>query len=214
MSQAQFDFDKNDADHPVTPAGLSYLSDYVSPAEENELLVRVESHDWSKELARRVQHYGWRYDYRARRVTPDAYLGPLPPWLERLADRLMSDDIMDYPDQVIVNEYLPGQGIAPHTDCEPCFGPVVAMLSLGSPVQMDFTHPDHSAVPFHVGQRSLLVLRGDARYSWAHGIAKRRQDRHYRIARRRRVSLTFRTVNPDRKEPVSAAPRIGDTPDS
>ena len=34
-------------------------------------------------------------------------------------------------EQAIVNEYEPGQGIAPHVDRD-CFGPVVATVSLGS----------------------------------------------------------------------------------
>ena len=40
-------------------------------------------------------------------------------------------------EQAIVNEYEPGQGIAPHIDRD-CFGPVVATVSLGSAVNMDF----------------------------------------------------------------------------
>ena len=35
-----------------------------------------------------------------------------------------------------VNEYLPGQGIAQHVDCVPCFGGTVASLSLLSPCTM------------------------------------------------------------------------------
>ena len=39
----------------------------------------------------------------------------------------------DYePDQVTVNEYLPGQGIAPHVDTHSAFEDGIASLSLGS----------------------------------------------------------------------------------
>ncbi|KAG8633614.1 hypothetical protein MANES_18G121700v8 [Manihot esculenta] len=38
---------------------------------------------------------------------------------------------------VLINEYLPDQGIMPHQD-GPAYFPVVAILSLGSPVVMDF----------------------------------------------------------------------------
>jgi alkylated DNA repair dioxygenase AlkB len=43
---------------------------------------------------------------------------------------------------------------------------------------------------------SLLVLSGEARFAWTHGIAARRFDviDGVRTARARRVSLTFRTV--------------------
>jgi hypothetical protein len=44
--------------------------------------------------------------------------------------------------------------------------------------------------------RSLLVLRGDARYTWSHGIASRHRDKvdQQLLPRGRRVSLTFRQV--------------------
>jgi alkylated DNA repair dioxygenase AlkB len=44
--------------------------------------------------------------------------------------------------------------------------------------------------------RSLLVLAGDARYRWKHGIPAREADviDGQEVARSRRVSLTFRTV--------------------
>jgi len=44
--------------------------------------------------------------------------------------------------------------------------------------------------------RSLIVLKGEARYEWAHGIAKRKSDNWQGqvFKRTRRVSLTFRTV--------------------
>jgi alkylated DNA repair dioxygenase AlkB len=86
-----------------------------------------------------VQHYGWRYDYRERRVTEEMRLGPLPDWLLPAAEAV--GDLPEFdrrPDQVIVNEYLPGQGISAHVDCEPCFGPAIASLSLGGEVEMVF----------------------------------------------------------------------------
>ncbi|MGC6471619.1 MAG: alpha-ketoglutarate-dependent dioxygenase AlkB [Parvibaculales bacterium] len=45
---------------------------------------------------------------------------------------------------------------------------------------------------------SLLVLSGAARAEWQHGIAKRKSDilKGERIIRRRRVSLTFRSLLP------------------
>jgi alkylated DNA repair dioxygenase AlkB len=102
-------------------------------------------------------------------------------------------------DQVIVNEYLPGQGIGAHVDCVPCFGPAVAAVSLGSACVMDFTSPDRSsAVPVCLQPGSLCVMTGPARYEWRHAIAARKSDPAPggRILRGRRVSVTFRTVLP------------------
>lgn len=57
-----------------------------------------------------------------------------------IASRLYEDTLMEVlPDQVIVNEYQPGQGIANHIDCISCFSGTVISLSLGSSCIMDFT---------------------------------------------------------------------------
>jgi alkylated DNA repair dioxygenase AlkB len=188
MSELQLDLDNS----PPAIAGLQYIPGFVDASEEVSLLREIDVAPWLTDLSRRVQHYGWKYDYRARRVTPDSRLGPLPQWLQTLGARL-EPYFPNTPDQVIVNEYEPGQGIASHTDCVPCFGPVVAMLSLGSDVQMDFAR-SAARETICLRQRSLLVLSDDARTQWEHSIAKRRADRQFGVRRQRRISLTFRTV--------------------
>ena len=153
---------------------------------------------WRAGLRRRVQHYGWAYDYRARRVSASDRIGPLPGWLASEAERLVERGLFaSQPDQAIVNEYLPGQGIAAHVDCEPCFGDRVASLSLGSSCVMDFREvASGQRSSMHLAPGSLLVLAGAARYDWTHAIAPRRSDMidGIRRARGRRVSITFRTV--------------------
>src|SRR5688572_27206255 len=120
-------------------AGLSYLADYLDAAQQAALVQAIEASPWRGDLARRTQHYGYVYDYRARKVDASMYLGPLPAWLAALAERITQDGHCALvPDQAIINEYQPGQGIADHIDCEPCFGEVVMSLSLLAPVVMDF----------------------------------------------------------------------------
>ena len=60
---------------------------------------------------------------------------------------------------------------------------------------MDLKHKEQH-VPILLEPRSLLVLRGEARYQWTHGIAKHQQDtiNGTAIARARRLSVTFRNV--------------------
>jgi alkylated DNA repair dioxygenase AlkB len=180
--------------------GLDYRPGFIDAARERELLALIDAGAWSCELRRRVQHFGYRYDYRARQLGPDARLGPLPPWLAAEAERLAAAGLFAAPpDQVIVNEYLPGQGIAAHVDRPDCFGDTVAGLSLGAACLMRFGHPATGAVAdLLLEPRSLFVLRGEARYRWRHGIAARRSDMvgGRRLPRGRRVSITFRTVLP------------------
>lgn len=180
------------------PDGANYLPDFISRAEEEAVLRELDDGQWSAELKRRVQHFGWRYDYSARRVTPDMDLGPLPGWLAALAMRLLDGGLFPVePDQVIANEYLPGQGISAHVDCVPCFGDIIASLSLGGACVMRFAHRASGAVvELPLLPRSLLILQGPARYEWTHAIPARKSDPTTggRIPRTRRVSLTFRTV--------------------
>lgn len=186
---------------PEPVPGLRYVAGWLSPGACADLLSLIDGAEWSTELRRRVQHYGHRYDYGRRGVVTDAAVAsapPLPTWARAQAARLVHEGVMaEEADQAIINEYLPGQGISPHVDCVPCFGPVVAAISLGSGCVMDFTHPDDGAkvsVPLAPG--SLCVMTGPARYTWRHGIAARKSDPGPagRLPRGRRVSVTYRTV--------------------
>ncbi|MFI0968117.1 alpha-ketoglutarate-dependent dioxygenase AlkB [Streptomyces sp. NPDC021080] len=198
----QLSFDAGDEAVSVAVPGLRYIADWLDPDACREMLARIEAGAWSTELRRRVQHYGHRYDYGRRAVTGDsrtaATAPPLPPWALQEAVRLAREGVMaQRADQVIVNEYEPGQGISAHVDCVPCFGPVVAAISLGSGCVMDFTHPEEGKrTSVRLAPGSLCVMTGPARYDWRHGIAARKSDPEGggRVPRGRRVSVTFRTV--------------------
>lgn len=182
---------------PPQVPGLLLLPGFLSADEAATYLDRIDQEPWLDDLSRRVQHHGWRYDYKARSVSRDMRLGALPTWAAEIAGRLHTAGHFECPpDQVIVNEYLPGQGIASHIDCQPCFGPVVATVSLGDAWLMDFTSPQGELVAVELPVGSVAVLTGDARRRWRHGIAKRKSDplTGGRRTRRRRVSATFRTV--------------------
>lgn len=176
--------------------GLRLIDEWISADEASSLLAAIDGEAWRADLSRRVQHYGWRYDYRARSIDASMRLGPLPPWAEALADRVEREGLSARPEQVIVNEYEPGQGIAAHVDCVPCFGPVVLSLSLGSACTMDLRRDGAAPRAITLAPRSLLALSGEARLAWKHGIAARKSDviDGVRVARGRRVSVTFRTV--------------------
>lgn len=195
--QTAFFIDPPIASAPSIP-GLRYLPECISRQEEAELIRTIDAQPWITELKRRVQHYGYRYDYKARCVVPESWLGPLPEWLSPYADRLRANGFFpQLPDQVIINEYEPGQGIAPHIDCVPCFTDTIASLSLGSTCVMEFTHTEiQQKISILLAPRSLVVLSGEARYHWQHSIPHRKTDHHNSqiLPRGRRLSLTFRKV--------------------
>lgn len=184
-------------DDAVTIPGLHYRSNYITEKEQQTLLDIIDQQPWLTDLKRRVQHYGYRYDYKARMVTPDLYLGSLLDWLAPLAIRLHQEGLFSaIPDQAIINEYLPGQGISAHIDCVPCFGKEIAALSLGSACIMEFTHPHHIKQTRVLEPCSLFALSGQTRYEWQHCIPARKSDMisNIKINRARRVSITFRKM--------------------
>lgn len=174
--------------------GLVYCRQLLSPAQQEQAIQEVDSCLWLTDLKRRVQHYGFKYDYKSRRVDGSMRLGGLPEFAVAIGERLIERGmISEPPDQLIVNEYQPGQGIAPHVDCEPCFQDGIVTVSLGSVYGMDLTSietGESCEIALELG--SALVFSGDARYRWRHGIKARASD-HGR-KRGRRISLTFRRV--------------------
>jgi alkylated DNA repair dioxygenase AlkB len=176
-------------------SGLVYCGDLLGESEQAELLAFVDRQPWLDSLKRRTQHYGYPYNYTARTIDRSMRLGDLPREFLGVAERLVGRGLYPRtPDQVIVNEYLPGQGISAHVDCEPCFADAIATVSLGWAYPMDFIRRsdagDVRTVVLEPG--SALVFSGEARYEWKHRIRARQSDGGVR--RRRRVSLTFRNV--------------------
>lgn len=178
-----------------TVPGLSLMQEFISGDEEKALLATVDAADWDAGLKRRVQHYGWRYDYQKRRVNGKERLGPLPTWAQTLAERLFSEKLVpELPDQVIVNEYCGRQSIAAHVDCLPCFrGPIVT-ISLNEAWEMVFQGPNNEEIGIFLPTRSAAIMDGESRTTWKHKIAPRLKDKNG-IPRVRRISLTFRKIN-------------------
>jgi alkylated DNA repair dioxygenase AlkB len=178
---------------------LEIYFDFINPAEESRLIEEIDRYPWILDLSRRVQHYGYKYDYKARRLDNSYYLGALPSWQIDLAERMKDFGVIDFfPDQAIINEYEPGQGIAPHIDCEPCFGDTIISISLGSPCVMNFERAPNSRQKVEVllEPRSLVVMKEESRFQWYHGIPPRKTDKFNGqiFQRKRRISITFRKV--------------------
>ena len=181
--------------------GLSCVRDFLDEAEEKHIIAQIEQGNWIEDLRRRVQHYGWRYDYKARRVDPAMRLGELPAWAGDPAWRLFDVKLVpNLQDQVIVNEYRKDQGIGKHVDSK-SFADGIAMISLLESWEMIFREKQGKGkVDYMLERRSVAVIKGDARYRWTHEIPRRKKEpmkpgmRNPGRVRGRRVSLTFRKV--------------------
>ncbi len=178
--------------------GLQYIEEFIDKQIEQELLNLIDRQRWLMDLKRRVQHYGYKYDYRTKKIDYSMYLGILPDWLFPIIEQMVSLNLIsELPDQAIVNEYLPGQGITSHVDCKPCFTDTIISLSLNSPCVMNFDCIVNSERQSKLLKpRSLVILQGESRYLWKHGIPPRKSDQweNQKIMRDRRISITFRKV--------------------
>jgi alkylated DNA repair dioxygenase AlkB len=174
-------------DIPSIP-GLRLRENYIEPSEEATLVAAIDGEPWDTTWQRRRQLYGESYGRSEQEARP------IPPWGLALAERLRREGLADSTlDQMLINEYLPGQGISLHRDYS-SFENRVFSLSLLAPCVMDFECEGERAALL-LQPRSLLVLEDQARYDWKHGIAARQKDRWQgrTIPRSRRLSLTFRT---------------------
>jgi hypothetical protein len=62
--------------------------DFISAEQEQALLKHIDSQPWSSLAKRRVQHYGYAFEYSQRGVDPQRQLGELPEWVQPLLPRM------------------------------------------------------------------------------------------------------------------------------
>lgn len=123
-----------------------YVPDFVTDSEETQLLDKVYNSPvskWKSLKNRRLQNWGGIVHEKG------LLSQELPPWLKRVTEKVSEESGL-FPstiNHVLINEYLPDQGIMPHQD-GPAYYPVVAILSLGSAAVMDFVpHPSLRTSP-------------------------------------------------------------------
>jgi alkylated DNA repair dioxygenase AlkB len=179
--------------------GMIFLENFLTENEELKLIEEIYKNTWLKDLQRRVQHYGYKYDYKSKSISKENYLGKLPEFcnsvLQKIKELKISDNNFD---QLIVNEYTPGQGISPHIDKPEFFEDGIISISLGSNCYMNFTNLNDKTKVKSVllKRRSIICLTNEARYKWKHSIAQKKYDiiSGKKVPRNTRISLTFRKV--------------------
>ena len=217
--------------------GLLLLRDFLSPAEEAALLAHLDRPEapWERLARRRVLHEGHRFDYAtraadARRPLPAGFGPPVAALLSRLhqlpqaAEPLRTAEPGGGFDQMTVNDYAHGMGIASHCDTHSAFAPLLASVSIAGNAVMEFRRGGGEGAEkrsLHLPARSLLLLAGEARYGWEHAIPTRSLDRVVsetegqpeEVVPRgpRRLSLTFRRLSPPDVRCACAWPSLCDT---
>ena len=175
------------------PDGFSYREEFLSPAEERDLLREIgrlplseaRYREWTAK--RRTVHFGGQYDFTHRELHPAA---PIPPFLQAIRERLASWAGIDAGSftHASIAEYRTGTQLGWHRDV-PDFE-IVAGVSLHGVARMRFRpYPPAAGIArathaIDLQPRSAYLIREAARWQWQHAISPTKELRY---------SITFRT---------------------
>ena len=172
---------------PRVPVGFVYHPDFLSAAEEQQLIRDIQQITGS----RRTASFGWEYEFGKNQITrtssPPAHLEPF---------RIRAGNLFNIdPDNLVqlsILEYPIGAPIGWHRDI-PQFG-VVLGISLNAACRMRFreysrvrskTIKRDEVLSVELQPRSIYLMSGASRELWQHSIPPVRELRY---------SVTFRTL--------------------
>jgi alkylated DNA repair dioxygenase AlkB len=110
-----FAVEKRREESRIDIPGFRLQLNYVTAEEESELLARIEEGPWETDWRRQIQQYG--LGYAGEPGTKATWLRDFPEWPTPLARRVAKDAHLDrFPENCVINEYIPPLGIGPHQD--------------------------------------------------------------------------------------------------
>src|SRR5690606_16691954 len=196
----------------TTVPGLLLYRDFITESLEKELMAEIDAQPWVVDYDRRLQYYGYRNELE-KPYDLVKFPVPIPPAMYRLSEEIVAQKILEQqPDQVIINEYSPGQGIRPHKDRN-YFDNQICGINLGSGCVMKFIKiSGKEVIDVEIPRRSLYVMQDEARCKYNHSIPPRKKDNidgnlQYR---ERRVSITYRKVMPKKVKPINPEGKVAE----
>ena len=212
-------FDVSSGRAPSLPefSGLHVIRDFLSEGEAACLLERIDRAPFApSQSGREKQHFGAKINFNRRRMNASRFPG-LPafthPLVDRARGRLLAegDAALDRavtafdPTDVFVLRYAPERrsNLDLHLDDVFAYGELILDVSLESDSVMTFYRgrpggevrladgepPAQACVRVPLPARSLVAIRGPARFEWEHGLLAC-------DVRARRTSITLRTLSP------------------
>ena len=179
---------------PGLPDGFSYVPDFLTEAEEDELTSLVKSFPLKNmmfqgfEAKRKVASFGYDYHFDSRSLSKGH---AIPEIFQPLMAKVAA--ILNIPTahftELLLTEYAPGTVINWHRDAPPF--DQIAGISLGADCRFRLrpygkTGQTRRAIKsFTVERCSLYLIKGEARQDWEHSIAPVKELRY---------SITLRTL--------------------
>lgn len=157
------------------PNSAYYIPNFISEFEESDLVRRiyqVPKPKWTCLSNRRLQDWGGVPHKNGMIVEP------IPDWLKFFMNKITNLNIYpkeNQPNHVLINEYLPGQGIMPHTD-GPLFHPIITTINCGSHTILELKASNESEVnkrfKLLLEPTSLLILSDQLYTDYLHSICE------------------------------------------
>lgn len=170
---------------PTLPPGAIFIKDIISDDIETTWIEKMNQYtNWIKEsTCKKIQ---------AKNI---------PEWIPKNQMEEYCQVSLGYFNEIIMNEFQPGQGIMSHIIDPDQYDDVICILSLGSDCVMELRPTGKNSVkeskkqliPIALRRKSLLKLSGPSRYEWEHAIPRRQVDllNSTKIERQTRFSITF-----------------------
>ncbi|XP_065353079.1 alpha-ketoglutarate-dependent dioxygenase alkB homolog 6 [Cloeon dipterum] len=189
------DFDLQKFRVAEAPCTIYYIPEFISEYEEQMLIKNIlnaPKPKWTQLKRRRLQNWGGL-------PHPKGMIAEImPQWLSSSVEKVAQLEVFgdNKPNHVLINEYLPGQGIMAHTD-GPLFYPTVTTISCGSHTVLEFFKPRNNddlerrsdqaesescdmrtevVVSLLLEPRSLVIVQDDMYSQMLHSIAERSVD--------------------------------------
>jgi len=179
---------------PVLPDGFSYENNFITEAEELDLLRVISGTDLHTflfqgfEAKRKVASFGYDWSFEKKILSKGKDIpGAFNHLIKKVTDHLSLNP--ENIAELLVTEYPPGSVINWHRDAPPF--DLIAGISLLTDCVFRLRPHDKSmqgrgsTVQFTAERRSLYVMQGPARSDWQHSIAPVKNTRY---------SITLRTL--------------------
>jgi len=172
--------------------GVSVIQGFVDEVEEQSIVTEIDRTIWKpSQSGRRKQDFGPQVNFKKRKLKLDNFTG-LPEFSRTLVERMWMTlpELSDFQPVELCNlEYMPerGSSIDPHFDDFWVWGERLVTLNLLSESLLTFSRDDNIEVAVPMPRRSLIIVKGAARYKWKHAI--KRED-----IVSRRIAITLREL--------------------
>jgi alkylated DNA repair dioxygenase AlkB len=176
------------------PPGFTYIPDFLTSSEAQSLyntISKIELHTFSFqgfEAKRQVASFGHDYNFDQKSISAGQEIPVVfKPIIKKVADHLQINP-EDF-QELLLTEYPIGSVINWHRDAFP-FDVIVGISLCADCIFRLRPHDKNkrgkgSVISIPVKQRSLYVMRGEARMAWQHSIAP---------VKAKRYSVTLRTL--------------------